>query len=215
MFKRKFQLLSLLLSVVALVYLYLEYYGYIRMYKLKNTNCEYYINKYNSLPKADKQRVIITFHRPKGDIKPFINSILDQTVRVDDIGMTLNSKEKVNIPEQLKKIINIYTYEKDYKDAGIAICSVLREPESDTKIIILNPNKIYGIDFIQSIVEKSNENPDKIVLLGKDKNTYLIKPKFFTENFCNYEEGYDCLKWIEKQNKDGTVVIEYNDMFNL
>lgn len=213
MLKRKFQIFSLLLSIFALIYLYLDYYGYIRLYRLRTRDCEYYINKYKSLPKADKKRVVITFNHPKGDIKPFINSILDQTVRVDDIGIT--SKEDVNIPEHLKKIINIYRYEKDYKDAGNAICSVLREPESDTKIIILNPNKIYGIDFIQNIVEKSNENPNKIVLLEKDKNTYLIKPNFFRENFCNYEEEYDCLKWLEKQNKDGVFVLEYNDTFNL
>jgi len=215
MLKRKFQIFSLVLSIFVLIYLYLDYYGYIRMHRLRTRDFEYYINKYKSLPKADKKRVVISFDNPKGNIKPFINSILDQTVRVDDIGITLNSKEKVNIPENLKKIINIYTYEKDYKDAGNTICSVLREPETDTKIIILNPNKIYGIDFIQSIIEKSNENPDKIMLLGKDENTYLIKPKFFTENFCNYENGYNSMKWLEKQNKNGVVILEYNDIFNL
>ena len=109
----------------------------------------------------------------------------------------------------------ILFYDKNYDDLGTVIPTVLREPETNTKIIVLEPMKIYGEDFVQSIVEKSNENGDKIIHVKNYPNIILIKPSFFSENFCNYDQNYDCLKWLEKENKNGTVVLEYNDIYNL
>ena len=43
---------------------------------------------------------------------------------------------------------------------------------------------MYGKDFIQSIVEKSNENPTKIIQV-EGYDIFLIKPIFFSENFVN------------------------------
>ena len=182
MSKKVFQLFSLILSILALIFMIMSHYGIIRQYYLRHKPTEYYVDKYKSLPKADKDRVVVSFPY-KNDIKVFLNSILDQTVRVDDIGTTTKNKD-LKLSGAEKKVVNVYTYDKDYNDTGNAICTVLREPETNCKIILLDPTKMYGKDFIQSIVEKSNENPTKIIQV-EGYDIFLIKPIFFSENFVN------------------------------
>ena len=216
--KRKFQILSLIISIIVMVYLCLSYHGIIRALRLKLYSSEYYINKYPKLPKADKKKVVLVFSINRDevkDIKPFINSLLDQTVRVDDIALSVNTEDKDILPEELKKVVNTYTYDKNYDDLGTVIPTVLREPETNTKIIVLEPMKIYGEDFVQSIVEKSNENGDKIIHVKNYPNIILIKPSFFSENFCNYETGHNCNQWIEKCCGNEKVVVDYEDILSV
>jgi tetraacyldisaccharide-1-P 4'-kinase len=82
----------LVISILFLVYLVLEYIGYVRNLKLRWFSHEYYSKAYSKLEKADsknKVKVILTSYDP---VK--LNSILDQSVRVDDIILVEKDTEK-------------------------------------------------------------------------------------------------------------------------
>lgn len=215
--KRTFQIFSLIFSIISLFYMFMVHYGVFRYYRLKSDNMEKYIEKYTGLEKIGKDKIVITF-RPDGNsldaIKPFINSILDQTIKVDDIAITIPEGEREKIPDDVKKVLNINTYDKDYDDAGNLILSVLREPEADTKIIILEPNVIYGEDFIQTIVEESNQNPDCIIYADNNRGI-LIKPKFFNENLADYKKGMGCYPWLENCCNAKKVIVNYSKNYRL
>ena len=216
MSKKAMQIIALILSILGLIYLVCAYYGIIRYIKLHLTSTDSYAENYSKLPKASEHRVTICFAADENQLsklKPFVNSILDQTVRVDDIALTIPYKDIGKIPENMKKILATYGYVKDYDNAGNLICSVLREPESNTKIIVVEPNMVYGQDFIQSMIEESENNPDKIIYADKKKSGILIKPKFFNDEISDYKKGFGCCPWLEKCCKAENVNIEYSPTY--
>ena len=89
---------------------------------------------------------------------------------------------------------------------------LLREKDGDAIIILATDNTIYGTDFIESLVEESEKNPNCAVYIsgynaknfietGKkvDQNSdvmeldngVLIKPKFITENILDDQAYID------------------------
>ena len=133
--------------------------------------------------------------------------MLDQSIRVDEIVAISGNKVSTGsngsvLPEEYKKILSFYKHNKNYQgNTGLVVCSILREPDSNTKIILVEYGVIYPDDFIQSMIEKSKENPDQIIYGNKDKNLkggILIKPGFFTESVTD-PKGSLCAKdWIKK-----------------
>lgn len=220
MSKKLFQILSLIFSILALAYMCWVHYGFKRFFNIKNGETDQYFETYKKLDKASKDKVVIAFSVDENNmknIKPFLNSILDQTVRVDDIAVTISSDEKTKIPENLKKLLNVHTFNKDYDDAGNLILSVLREPEANTKIIILEPNTVYGEDFIQTMIEESDKYPDMIIYGDKQnkKQAILVKPKFFDENLAEYKKGEGCCIWLDKCSRVSSKSISYNRNFKI
>lgn len=212
MSKKSKQIFYLILSVISLVYLILSYCGVFRYFGLHYFSIEKYIKNYQDLPKADKQRVIVSFqYESDKNLKTFINSILDQTVKVDDIGVTIPQNMLKNIPENMKKVLSTYSYDKDYDNAGNLVCSILREPESNTKIILVDPTIVYGEDFIEKMVEGSNKNPDKIIYAKQNNPKWgvLIKPKFFDDKISDYKKGKGCCPWMEECCKVKSFCINY------
>ena len=211
--KRAFQIFSLILSIIGVIYLCLSYYGYLRYFTLHIKNTESYIENYTKLEKS-KGRVVVAFNANDKNIKrikPSVNSILDQGIRVSDIGLTLPYKLYPNIDENFKKVLSLYGYSKDYKDSQNLVCSILREPESETKIILLDPEIVYGEDFIETIISASEKYPDKIIY---SKYAILIKPKFFDEMVSCPKNELTCKEWIEKCGKNkGVEIIEYSENF--
>lgn len=203
MSKKPFLYLSLILTIVSMVFLLLSYLGFIRYIRMHTDSKEKYLDNYKNLPKADKKdKVVVCFALDeKKDIKPFINSILDQTTRVDDIVLTTRDRDRY--PE-LEKIVSYHTYKKDYGDNANLICSILREPESSTKIILVEPNIVYGQDFIEHMVGVSDTNKDSII---KHKNAMLIKPAFFDNKICNYKKGET--DWLKKCTNSNTIKDNY------
>lgn len=219
--RRTLLIFSLIISVVSLLYLLFSYFGFIRYFKLYYNPLESYVNNYTKLDKADKDRVVIAFSAEEKDfknLKPFINSILDQTVRVDDIAITIPYKDTNKVPEELKKVLSVNGYSKDYEDAANLVCSVLREPENNTKIIIVEPNMIYGQDFVETMVDKSNEKENKAkVIFGSSskepKRGILIKPQFFDDTISKYQKGTGNKEWLNKCCKAKGICIEYNQVY--
>jgi hypothetical protein len=219
MSKKILQIISLVLSIIGLIYLILAYYGIIRYINLHLSPTETYIDNYIKLPKTSKDRIVICFTANPDELeklKPFINSILDQTVRIDDIALTIPYKNMGKVPTNLKKIISEYGYSKDYDNAGNLICSVLREPESNTKIIIVDPSMVYGKDFVETIIEESAKSPNKIIYADKSKALkwgILLQPKFFNDKISNYEKGKGCCPWLEECSQAESNIIDYSPTY--
>jgi hypothetical protein len=198
------------LSIIGLLYLILSYNGIIRYFNLHFTNTELLIEKYKNIPKLGNDKIIISFEWKDNNIKSFMNSLLDQSIRVDDIGVTTNNENSNKI--QKNNLLNIYTYSKDYEKCGNMINCILREPEANTKIILLDSDMVYGDDFIETLVSESNKNPDKIICGNKDKsekNGILIKPKFFDTNITKYQKGMS-KNWLEQNAKADFVILNYS-----
>jgi hypothetical protein len=176
------------------------------------TKTEHYVNKYKNLPKKPDRVVVCFSVDDKKDIKPFIKSILDQTIQIDDIGLTIPEEQNEDsLPSVIKKILSLYKHSKDYDDANTLVCSVLRETEGDTKIIILEPNMVYGEDFIQTLIEESEKNPDNVIHVNSENSKQmLVKPRFFTDKISGYQKGTGCLPWLKECQKVPSTVINYS-----
>lgn len=215
---KKIVIFSLIVSVVSLIYMLLLYFGYIRYYKLHVVSTENYINLYPKLDRADKGRVVVSFNATNEQlarIKPFINSILDQTVMVDDIALNVEYKNMGKVPVNLKKILSVYGFTKDYGAANCLIPCILREPEATTKIVVLDPEMVYGKDFIEQMINASNRNPTNVIYAkGTDiKQGILVKPSFFTESVCSYESKDGCVDWLNRCTKATSKSINYKETF--
>jgi hypothetical protein len=173
---------------------------------------EYYIKAYKNLPKKNHRVVVCFSAKEKQDITPFIRSILDQTVQIDDIGLTIPYGQNTDsLPENVKKVLSLYKHSKDYDDANNLICSVLRETEGDTKIIILEPNMVYGEDFLQIMIEESDKNPDKVIHVNTENSKQiLVKPRFFTDKISAYQKGTGCLPWLNECQKVPSTTVSYS-----
>lgn len=215
MTKKIVTIIFLIISILALVYMFLAHYGIIRNYRLKNSPLESFTHKYGRLPKADKNRVVIVFtigtdnlEKSLDKLNPFLNSILDQTVRVDDIAIVLPSSHSLTRLPKKYSFLSPYYHEVDYGESACLVTTVLREPESDTKIILVSPDKMYGKEFIQAMIESSNESPEKVIEGGEKE--ILVKPKFFNEEISS--DGKRSVKQIiEGLEKDHC---DYNDNKN-
>lgn len=209
MSKRTGQIIALIISVLGLAFLILSHYGAIRYTRLHLLPTESFLNGYLKSDKVDTDRVVIAFSATPGEmkrIKPFINSILDQTVRVDDIALTIPYIAIGSIPDSLKKVISVHGHIKDYDEASNLVCSVMREKEAKTKIIILEPNIVYGEDFIQEFVEASKKSPNAII---KSQNGILVKPEFFDEKLTQCEKA-KLEPWLQSCSKVEKIEMKYD-----
>lgn len=183
-------ILSFISIFLSLIYILLNYFGLLRYIELYVSSTKKYQKKYSSLDKGDpNNRVIISINTVSTkNLKYVVNSLLDQTVKVDLISINVPSDHEFKIPENLKDSVKVYKCNKNYKDSTCLIPSVLRESNYNTKIITLADNKIYGKDFIEQLIDASIKNSDSIIYTG-DKidinNGVLFNINFFDDNFIN------------------------------
>ena len=216
--KRTIIILTIISTILSLITIFLSYFGIIRYLSLHVKSSEKFIEKYSKLPKvSDNSRVVISFTTTPEKIKkikPMINSILDQTVKVDFIEIVIpNSEKTYDIPKYIKDVAMVLPSGKDYGDGTKIIPVLLREQESDTVIIALNDNMVYGQDYIYSIIEESRKNPEKMIIDNKN-STMLVKPEFFDSDVINRNKKKYDLKWMIKKSK-GTKVLNYSENYKI
>lgn len=205
-----FHIAIIVLSLISIIISILSYFGitrYIKLYFSKSV--DKYVETYSSLPLAsqDKRVIIVLSVQNEDELKtiyPTINSLLHQTVRVNQIFLVLPCKSNCNVPENLTKVVTIVKPGKTYDETYQDIISILqREKEKDTVIIKVSNRVIYGNDFIQHLLEISESATDFVI---KDKaNLFLlVKPSlilldtdqkfisFFNNNVkdISYDENY-------------------------
>ena len=182
----------------------MSYFGIIRYIKLHVSPINKSIENFSTLPKATDDRVVISFHvKPENidNLKPMIASLMDQTVKVDQIAMVLPLDSKVHIPKYISKIVNIFPTGKDYGKGNSIIPILLKENECDTIIIAVDTNVVYGKDFIEIMINEAIENPGT-VLTDTKNTTLLVRPEYYDCGIYNSEkEQYDSDWFIKQANK--------------
>ena len=189
----------------------------IRHNTLINSTPATFINNYRNKRKNTDGKVIVSFTTTPNRIKfirPMLNSLLDQSVRIDQISLNIPTElkgPKYVIPEECKNICNIYTAGKDYGIGTKFIPTLLRESECGTKIIWVDDDYVYGYDLIEKLIDASNNNPNKSIhsLTSSGKTeAILIKPEFIknlTNDNCDDEwliENLTSDKHTFKYNKN-------------
>ena len=196
------------ICILLLVPLILQYYGVFRYCYLGVNKTEKFIERYEKIPKSS-ERVVISFTSiPKriGKTNTTIKSLLDQTIRVDEIALNIPKKyrrfdETIEIPTFIKNnpYVKIYVTDEDY-GPGTKLVPTLKREQPDTKIIIIDDDMIFGRDFVKTMIEWSNGFPNQVITnkgwnarkfseTGKYKDGdsdifagyagVLLKPKFF------------------------------------
>ncbi len=134
------------------------------------SSIEKYDHNYIRLPKASGGRTVISLTSIPSridHIKTTLNSLLDQTVRVDEISLNLPRKtrrggDKLVIPNFLKglKNVKIYIIDDDQGPATKLLPTLRRERGEDTRIIYLDDDMVYNKSLIETLTNYSNIHPD-------------------------------------------------------
>lgn len=211
--KHKIIIITIISTLLSLIFVLVSYFGINRYLSLHWGRCDSYIREYSKLPKANNKRVIISFTTTPDKldkIKPMINSILDQTVRVNQILLVFPYKYKdykYVLPKYLKDTVNVFPIGREYGKGTKLIPVLLREKESDTIIIALDDNIVYGKDFVETMIDESNKNPGNVLV---DKSgAILVKPEYFECNIIDRENDNCDIKWIIDKAKNKWKVINY------
>ena len=175
-----FMRLQILLLVISIIYIFLAYFGYIRLFKLKHRSCEDYARDYLNLPRADvKYKVIVSMTTTAKDlrnIKDTINSILDQTVHPDQIIISIGESESFTLPKFIEdnKIILIHKVSNQFGKSSSFLSPLLREKDAETIIVVVDDKGVYGPDFLETLIDASNANPNNVIFIKGYKATNLI-----------------------------------------
>lgn len=219
--KKALAAISIITSLISLLYLCLSYKGIIRYSELYVKSPKKYENDYKKLEYFDKnKRVVVSLAPSLKDLKNIesvIKSLLNQTVKVNLISITLPYGDKYKIPVSIKDSVAVYRTNTDYGDLNAIIPTAIREGDANTQLIVLGSDKIYGENFIEEILEKSKENPDNIVYCNNKENKCCIKQgilfpiNIFSEAFFTCPENIDSDEWTNNffSNKTKTR-ITYN-----
>ena len=190
-------ILSIFSIIFSLLYVLLNYFGFIRYISLYIHPIENYEKSYKKLDKIGKFKTIINLIPDNTDSDIFsIKSLLDQTVKVDNITIIIPKNSSYILSDKLKKYVNLYKCENDNGKLNCLIPSILTENESDTRIITLKTDTIYGKDFLELLLSESEKNPEKIVFSNDSDFIDVSKGVVFVSNF--FKE--DFLNLSDKSN---------------
>jgi len=180
-------IIATFLSITFLIVEYFEIRRYMCLKYSKETNMKL-LEKYSTLPKGSDNKTIISVYFDYTRIKELIgllNSILDQTVKVDQINLIAPLRDISKIPENFKDIFTIIPCDqKDFSckaeervsggsrtdrsgtefRAKVLQTCLLNEDERDTNIIIISSYDILGKDFVFDLLNFSNNNQDYIIV---------------------------------------------------
>ena len=207
--------LFIVMTILSLIITLLYYYGIIRYFMLHVKDTNVYLENYKNLDKADKEKKVIislSVDPNKIDkIKPMINSILDQTVRVNQIVLNLPNDKDYKIPKDYENIFTIFRCGKDYGECNKFIPTLLREENSDTIILLLDEKYVFGQDYIETMIEEYKKDNCSIV----SKGGILIIPEFFDMDI--YDRDNKCLNdgWIKDCVKTQKKNINNNDTYKI
>ena len=219
--KKALATISIITSLISLLYLCLSYKGIIRYSELYIKSPKKYENDYKKLEYFDNNKRVVISLAPSlkelKNIESVVKSLLNQTVKVNLISITLPYGDKYKIPVSIKDSVSVYRTKTDYGDLNAIISTAIREGESNTQIIVLGADKIYGENFIEEILEKSKENPDDIIYCNNKESKCCIKQgilfpiNIFSEDFFNCPQNVYSNEWTNKffANKTKTK-ITYN-----
>ena len=154
---KKFIILCLT-TVLSLVYAVINYFDVIRYIDLHIDDIETYTNIVKNNP-DNENKIIVSLDIDITNIdrlRPVINSILDQTIKVDQITLNIPSNYKSIIPNDILSVLTINEIDKIQEKN---IQHTMNNEYEDTNIYVnLTDSKIYGKDFINFITKEIDKN---------------------------------------------------------
>lgn len=202
------KLLLVISIILTILFTYCSYYGIDRYIKINSGISKLDTTKYLKTERAmSDNKIIVSIYCPDNfnTVEKTILSLLDQTTRPDQIIIT--SDKKIDIPTSLtdNNIIISHVIENNPYGQNTSIISpLLREKDANTIVIAVSYNTIYGIDFIENMVDTGTKHPECIIynkgyvakiyaetgIKQSDINNdvidvasgVLFRPKFFTHN---------------------------------
>jgi hypothetical protein len=209
--KKTIIIISLVSAFFSLIYVLLTYFGLTRYIGLYMFQMEGYSKHYKNLDKIGEHKIIISMTAtPKqmSQLTHTIKSLLDQTVKVDLISVIVPYGDQYVLPKELKDSVSVFRCGSNKGLLNCLLPVIMRESESTTRIITLGTGKAYGKDFIETLLEESDKNPDNIIYVNNKNYMDLTKgivfsTKFFKEDFIDIpKEGVNGNKWINDYFKD-------------
>lgn len=208
--------LFIIVTVLSLLFSILYYIGIVRYFKLHIDKNDKYLENYRNLDKNYDKKVIISFTTTPekiNKIKPMLNSLLDQTVKVDQFVLNIPPNFNCEVPEEYKKMLNVFNCGKDYGCVTKLIPTLLREDDNSSIIILLNDNIIYGKDFIENLIEEYKKYKLPII----NNKAILITPEFFNMSIydrknCNLDDEW-IINNIKGEKKNFTYNENYKSLF--
>lgn len=193
----------LIITLFSLLYICLAYFGIIRKLTLNLNNPEDYIYTYNQTDRinSSNHRFVISLSATSEDISkmtPVITSLLDQTVRVDEICINVPPKSVNMIPSYMEKCLKIYRLSRDYGKFNNIIPALRRETDANTVLIALENNLIYGKDFIEKITEPYCNSIDQDIVQSTRLDNDIVGGSIITR-VGNFEPG---IIEIDNQSND-------------
>jgi hypothetical protein len=179
--------ITIISIIITIIVTTCAYFGWIRYYKLKKTKCELYIETYTKLPRVlSKSKVVVSLYIPNDKIDVdniTLKSILDQSVHPDQIIIVTNPNTYV--PEMLKKDNIITSQTSTSGPLSAFLTPITTQKDTNTKIIIITNGVCYGPDFIESIIDESNNNEDSVIFIegynASDYTSNKIKFNFIPQ----------------------------------
>lgn len=205
----------IIFTFLAIIILILSYFNIYRYIRIHYDSDDKYIKKYKKIKKHQMDcRIIIsltTIPERIKHIKPVLKSLLDQTIKVDQIVLNIPKickGDTYDIPEELNKMCNIFTCGRDYGPGTKFIPTILRENNADTIIIMLDDDYIYGENFIKTLLEEYKKDPLNALCLNEGM---LIKPEFIDPKILYTNKKYINNEWIKKYILPKIKNIKYNN----
>jgi hypothetical protein len=177
------QLLLKISIVISVLMIFVSYFDLYRYFIIHYKQPDTYLKNYNGLESADSDCKVVIFINRKDD-KPLnratINSLIDQTVKVDEMCITVSlESDKTAYP----KYVNVYSSDNEFK------CTMKRERNDNTKIIVVENGIVYKPDFIEEMVEYSKKNPNTVIDWSHSKPIGLLyTPSTISTNYVSDPE---------------------------
>lgn len=211
----------IILTILSTILTLLMYYGIIRYFKLLVSGCQSYVKSYTLLDKASKNRTVVSLRVNSSDtetIIPTINSLLDSSVRVDEIMLYTYNKDLTKT-ECITNYINVYKASETQK--FIEITQILyKETDANTIVILLESGMIYGYDLIEQLTDLASKNDNSLIYVGNEFSTrqgILVKPSFFNPEIVNVPDDFkgSAEDWILQNLKPEIkkISLSYNENY--
>lgn len=203
--KKNVIMITMILSVIYLLYSIMVLTGLWRYMKMYYSNPEKYLDTYKNIDSLDNDKNIVTLTTDNIDsIKPVINSILDQTVSISDIILVVPYGEEFNLPIELKDAVKIMRTEYKHNKLSPIMANLITEGEGDTNLILLQDDKIYGKNFIEKLLSHKKKN-HVIYQNNKDfidvNKPILIPLNIVNSEIMNLDGSENTNEWLNKSFK--------------
>lgn len=153
-------------TIVSLLMILISYAGITRYVMIHLSNMDKYTKDYNKLPDSsdsDHVKVVTRIPDDEKKIDTTVKSLLDQTVKVDEIS-AIPAKGKKDIPNSLKSAVKQLRAGKEYVGCQDLALAIRCTRYDDTWIVWVKPGYVYGRDVISTVMEKAKEDPSKPVI---------------------------------------------------